>query len=1008
MAATALVLAPQGAAALDPDRSIAQYHHTKWTQAEGAPVPITQSLQTRDGHLLLLSHEGLFRFDGWRFERLDSDVDLTEHGEAIEMMVARSGDIWVAYRKSRRIAVYRAGRLRFMASPPSEGDVVGMAETPDGAVWAGIGQSGRPLLRYRAGKWQRVHRPPELGPDQLLSMRVAADGALWLSYFRTVLRLPPGSNRFQQVLGEPYSTGRLTLDAQGRVWVNEKRGSYPVSGPGGRGPWKAVGPFLPTEGGSKHRHPIFDRDGNLWLTTRNSGVARIARPGVVGPNFAPAAGIESFGKSDGLSSDATVSIFEDKEGTIWVTTQAGLDRFRPAAVISEAALRSPGTYGDILLSASDGSVYIAQASIVYRVAPRGRPEPILTDMPEPEAMCEGLDRTIWMVFADRVIGWRGDTVRRLPKPSPADEGIYDCAVDRQGRLWTSAADNGLYLWQQGRWQAAPGTTGAGLRHAAMATDKSRNAWVFSGRTALRPLDHRLGPQVQLAAAGVDQVGALHASTRGLLVSANSGIGELRGGKFAFAKGKQVSPFLGATGLIETPQGEIWATSPGGLVRTSRTELDRAFADPGHVAEARAFNLLDGLADRYRDQSIRSLVQGGDGRIWMATTGGTVWVDPARIPSNPAPPPVAITMVEAGGTRHRDPGDLALAAGTGEVVFNFSVLSHAMPERARVRYKLHGFDDRWIDPGTRRQAFYTNLPPGDYRFQVIAANEDGVWNRAGAEVGVEIPPTFFQSRWFALLCVLAALAALWLVYKARIRRVGLRIRAGLEERLAERERIARELHDTLLQSVQGLILSFQAVTEQLQPGDPRRDKLERTLERADDVLAEGRDRVHLLRGDARSEPLDAAVARLLQDCGLGSGVSADLVVKGASRAIAPAVEDEVIAIAGEALRNVVRHSQAGAVEVALDYARGGLTLSIGDDGVGLPPSVHAMGSRAGHFGLTGMRERAAEIGGTCRIESSPGVGTTISLKVPARIAYRSAERSRLQALWSRVRPQEAHA
>ena len=1006
--AAALALAPISAAALDPDRRIAQYHHTRWTQAEGVPVPVNEIAQSPDGHLLLASGEGLFRFDGWRFSRLDTGVDLTEHGGIGELMIARSGDTWISYQKSGRIAVYRDGRLSFMASPRRPGEVIDMVETPDGAIWAGIGQSGRPLLRHLAGRWQRVHLPPELGRDQLLSMVVAADGALWLSYFRTVLRLPLGSSQVQQVLGDPYSTGRLTLDRQGRVWVNEKRGSHPISGPGGRGPWKAVGPFLPTEGVSKHRHPFFDKEGNLWLTTRATGLARIASRGVSGPNIARGTDIDTFTKSDGLSSDSTRSVLQDREGTLWVTTLAGLDRFRPATVVSEPLLKAPGRFGDILFRASDGSVYIAQANSVYRVVPHGQPEPILTGMAEPEAMCEGADKTIWMVFADRVIGWGGDTVRRLPKPSEADEGIYDCAFDKQGRFWASAADNGLYVWKQGRWQAVPKTSGAGLRYTALVKDKRSHLWGFSGRAALQPLDEQVGTRVDLAASGVDQVGSLHASTRGLLVSADSGIGELRRGKFAFANRKQVSPFLGATGLIETPQNEIWAMSSRGLVRTSRAELERAFADADHVASARTFDRLDGLADRYPNQSIRSLVQGGDGRIWLATTGGTAWVDPTKIPSNAVPPPVAITMIEAGGLRHRDPVDLDLEAGTRELVFDFAVLSHAMPERARVLYRLHGFDDRWIDPGSRRQAFYTNVPPGDYRFQVIAANEDGVWNRQGAEVGLGIQPTFLQSWWFTLLCIVAGAFALWLLYKVRIRQVGRHIRVVLEERLAERERIARELHDTLLQSVQGLILSFQAATEQLRPEDPKRGTLERTLKRADDVLAEGRDRVHLLRTSTRSEPLDAALRTLMGNCGLESGVSCEVVVHGVRRPVGPAIEDEVCAIAGEALRNIAQHSQATTIRVALGFGSQELTLSITDDGVGLPASVLAMGSRAGHFGLTGMRERAAEIGGTFEIQSSSDGGTMVRVSVPARVAYQPGGRSRLSAAWSRLWPQEAHA
>ena len=1006
LAAAALV-ASVSASALDPDRKIAQYHHTSWTQAEGAPTPVSRIAQSREGHLLLTSGDGLFRFDGARFERLDTGVDLDENGPPVPLLVARNGEVWTAYKGSSRFAIYRGGRSQFIPSPQREGEVIALAQTPDGAIWAGLGETGRPLFRYSGGRWRRIQLPAHLGRDQLISMVVAGDGALWLSYYKTVIRIPLGSNRVQLVLSAPYSTGRLSLDRDGRVWVSETRGSRPVSAPAGRWPAPVTSRFIPTESGARRGQPMFDRDGNLWLARRRGGLERVAEPHLGRSAPTQAAVVDEYRASAGLSSDTTISIFEDREGTLWVATSMGFDRFRSASVISEPSLKDPAAFGDILFTASDGSVYIAQAHGVYRAAPGGDPERILTNMPEPEAMCEGRDGTIFMIFADRMVARKGSETRRLPKPSPAETGVYDCIFDPNDKFWMSAAANGLYLWQRAGWQAVTPRAGARFHPTAMVADRLKATWFASEPKTLIRLEGLRAARLDYASTGLGNLRSLHVTGKGLLFSADFGVAEVRSGRIALAKGKQVAPLVGATGLIETPEGEIWAFSRSGIARVGRADLERAFSDPAHVVSARTFNFLDGLTDQHANQSMRSMVQGGDGRIWVATLAGTVWLDPAKIHSSSVPPPVAITMIEAGGKRQRDPVDLRLAAGTNDLTFTFAVLSHAIPERVQVRYKLHGFDDKWIDPGSRRQAFYTNLPPGNYNFQVIAANPDGVWNRTGTELSVEIPPTFFQSKWFALLCALAALGVLWLLYRVRIRQVGRHIRARLDERIAERERIARELHDTLLQSVQGLILSFQAATEQLQPSDPTRVKLEGTLQRADDVLAEGRDRVHELRSTEESQPLDAAITALIKASGLEPQVATQFVVRGERRSIRPIAAHELRAIVGEALRNIARHAHAKSVAVELSFASKTLILTVRDDGGGLPVGVQSAGSPAGHFGLAGMKERAAQIGGTLEIESAPGAGTTIIVMVPAKNAY-AAQRSRFETIKSRFGLREAHA
>jgi signal transduction histidine kinase len=355
------------------------------------------------------------------------------------------------------------------------------------------------------------------------------------------------------------------------------------------------------------------------------------------------------------------------------------------------------------------------------------------------------------------------------------------------------------------------------------------------------------------------------------------------------------------------------------------------------------------------------------------------------------PGLAITSMAYDGYLARDPVSLTLPAATSNIEIDFAALSFADPKAVSVRYILEGYDAGWIDPGARRQAFYTNLPPRDYRFRVIAANADGAWNRAGAAVSFEIPPTFLQSYSFLALCVALTLLLFWLAYRLRMAQVASRIRTRLEERMGERERIARELHDTLLQSVQGLVLRFQSVAHRMPPGEPSRAHLESALRIADEVIVEGRNRVRDLRAGGNSDDPLANLQELADAAGFDPPIPIRIVVEGRPRRVDPLVAAETRRIAGEALFNIARHARADSVDVAITYGDRQLGLQIRDDGVGIAPSVLAQGSKEGHFGLIGMRERAERIGAALSIDSGAGKGTDVMLTLPARLAY--AERIR---------------
>jgi signal transduction histidine kinase len=378
------------------------------------------------------------------------------------------------------------------------------------------------------------------------------------------------------------------------------------------------------------------------------------------------------------------------------------------------------------------------------------------------------------------------------------------------------------------------------------------------------------------------------------------------------------------------------------------------------------------------------------------------VDPTRITRNTVPPPVVIRALIAGDTSYATGQRLDLPAHTRSLRVDYSALSFAHPERTTFRYRLEGSDEGWQEAGTRREAYYTNLRPGEYLFRVIAANEDGVWNEQGASLPFTIAPTFFETKQFIVLCAVAAALALWVLYALRLWQVSHRLRVRLEERHGERERIARELHDTLLQSTQALILSFQLEADRFADDDPARVRMERTLDRADRVLAEGRDRVTQLRDTSENIPdLAAAYAGVAREYGADGGPSFRLIVEGEPCPLYPMVADELYRIGREAIANAFVHAQAKQVEVEVAYEVDALRLSFRDDGRGIDASVGEAGGRRGHWGLRGMRERAEKLGARFDVMSGDARGTEITLVVRANRVYvrkSSAWRSALRRLY----------
>ena len=973
--------------ALDPARSIAQYKHTRWTIDDGAPAPLKTMAQGRDGYLWVSGKDGIYRFDGIRFERISVQAAPAGQSSVYTMLVTRNGDVWMGDVNGGS-SVYRDGVLKEMPMPDAA-FVMDMVETPDGSIWATLGRKVRQLYRFDGGRWAEVGTQLGFPPNDLAKMIATRDGTILITTIGGgFYRLRPGARRFERTSDVLVGHAALVEDKGGNIWVSDDSGTRRLQfGPPAE-PLKTSIPYR-TPATQRRVLTIFDRDGNLWGMNED-GVYRLRRP-LPGGAVSTTDAIDSVSRyqaMDGLISGPISAILEDREGNIWVSSTVGLERFRAAAVIVEPALTNRAIYHDVLLGASDGTVYVGESDAVYRIRPGGKPEPILR-VKESLALCEAADGAIWMVVDDRVVRMQGDRFTSFAAPI-SNTDVTDCAVDAQNQIWVTAERNGLFRRVGQSWQQSmvPPATGGAVpttllrRHDGKMLVVAETLAVADPPAAPRPL---ISPGL-----GIESIRTIFEAPERLMFGGPFGIGEIGAGQVRLLSSKRFPVLRNVAGIAATPNGQIWAVSAAGPFVMSAAALDRALADPNAPLPVRLFDFRDGLTSAPGLDDIRAIVAGGDGRVWVSTGTGTVSIDSRNLARNTIVPPVRISAISVDGDTIRDPVAVQLKAGAKNIEINFAALSLSMPERVQVRYRLIGDDQGWIDPGMRRQAFYTNLGPGHHAFQVIAANNDGVWNRKGATLEFDIPPTFLQSNWFLALCIAGIGLLLWLAYRIRVRQLTGRMRERLEQRLAERERIARDLHDTLLQGFQGLILRFQSVANEIPENLRAHGLLGEALDTADMVLREGRDSVSLLRTVERTD-IAATLSDTAKRMSASYPAEFQMVVEGTPRTLHAIVRSEVCRIGEEAIINAFQHAKASVIEVALSFGANDLTLGIRDNGIGIDTAILDKGGRQGHFGLVGMQERATQIDADFSVSSRPGAGTEINLTVPGKIAYVSRYR-----------------
>jgi len=966
--------------AVDPDKRISQYAHFAWRVQDGFFKGIPRHIvQTPDGYLWLSTGSELLRFDGVRFVPWSSEHQRLAASGIRDLLAARDGSLWIST---------VAGLSRWKDQTLSSYSAVTgglLLEDRDGTIWFDQGRQGTGSLCQVVESATRcealVDTTQGVGvPGHLIEDK---QGNIWIGLQRGLVRWTHGSQTVYQPDGlkSAFDDGVTGLAAapDGAIWVGiAKRGEGLGLQQLVQGRWQTV--KTPELDGAtlivSNLH--VDRQGALWIATNDHGLYRLYRNHV-----------DHFDSTRGLSGDFVTGFLDDREGNLWVTTTQGVDRFSDTSVVAFSTTEGLcSTEVDSILAARDGSIWVSGDRALSTVRDgrvtclrtgEGLPGSQVTSMLEDHAgrMWVGLDNMLWVIE-------HGD-FRRITKPDGSPIGfVTGIAEDTNDNVWVVAnrPPRTLIRIQGLEVQEAYGGAAAPRR---VEVDPTGGLWLglMNGNLAhYRDGDLTDYKFVHDTTASLHQL--LPDRDGSVLAATSYGLIGWQNGKQLLLTEKNGLPCNDIDTMTFDARGNLWLFMRCALGELTSADLQLWRHDPGHRVSLRTLDIFDGV--RGGSAPFLAAARSPDGRLWFANGLMLEMTDPAHARRNTVLPPVHIDNIVADGRRYAATGVVRLPPLTRDLEIDYVGLSFVTPQKVLFRYRLEGRDPTWQEPGTRRQAFYNDLRPGTYRFHVIASNNDGLWNEEGAALDLVVMPAWYQTTTFVVLSALAGVLAVWTLFRLRVRQLAHALNARFDERLAERTRMARDLHDTLLQTLQGSKMVADDALTRPEDAAGMRHAVEQLSVWLGQASAEGRAAVNSLRtSTTQRNDLAEAFRRAIEDCGRQSSLQASFSTIGDSREMHPVARDEVYRIGYEAIRNAWTHSAASRLEVTLTYARD-LIVRVADNGVGIDPSIAADG-KAEHFGLQGMRERAARIGASLTVNSSPDSGTEINLIVPGRAIFR---------------------
>jgi signal transduction histidine kinase/ligand-binding sensor domain-containing protein len=967
------------ARALDPNRLPAQYVREQWTTEPRFPGGVVNGIaQTTDGYLWIGTDRGLIRFDGFNFRPAPlTSIAIASNVSILQLLSDAGGELWI---RPQGADLVRQKEGRFESVRYGHGAITALSKDKHGGVLVSDIEQG--TFRFTADDVQK------LGPSSppVISMTETADGKVWLGTLGDGLFFLTGGRAINVNAGLPDRKINSLLPIDDELWVGTDTGLYHGNGDGFRR--LELPSFL---GDVQVLSILRDHDSNMWLGTTR-GLLRINGKGI------------SFSEENELRGDGGINaLFEDREGNLWIGGTRGLGRIRDSAFVTYSSVsdRRFEHTGPVYVDSEDRTWFAPAQGGLY-ILQNGRVQPV-TSIPPDEVVYSISGRTEG-VWAGRQRGgltrlqFRNGTISSQSYTEAnglAQNSAYAVYESRDGSAWAGTLNGGVSKFKDGHFTTYTTSNGLASNTVSSILETHDGAMWFATPRGLSSFSNGQW-KTYSTTEGLPspEVNCLFEDSSGTLWSETSaGLAFLASGRFQILHESPDVLREPTVGMAEDKSGRFWIATADHVLRVPRAKL---LSGVVKTIDVREYGQADGLMSTEGVKRSRSVVADSAGRIWFSLTGGLSVVDPSQIDDNSVPALPHIEAITADNNTAILGASVRIPPSPRRITFEYTGLSLAVPARVRFRYLLEGFDSGWSQPVAAREAVYTNLGAGSYKFRLVASNSEGLWNGPEAAIGFDVEPTLFETWWFRsamVLCVgLAALAA----YLIRMRQLTRLLNARFEERLAERVRVARELHDTLLQSFQGLLLRFQTAYALFdsRPADAK-DVLGNSIDQTAQAITEGREAVQGLRASTvESNDLAQAIRTLGEQ--LAAEASATSIgmfveVEGTPWNLHPIVRDEIYRVASEALRNAFRHAQAKQIEVEFRYDERQLRLRVRDDGKGIDATFLAAEGRAGHFGLHGMRERAKIMGGKLTVWTAAESGTEIELIIPAAYANAASPR-----------------
>jgi len=974
-----------------PEQIAAIHSHRVWDAASGFPGGYVYSItQTGDGYLWIGTSKGLVRYDGLRFafihqERSEVSFpilglvtdsagqlwaidDVThllpyadghlgrpvpDHGPHRHRVAVATTTVTTPPRGSLLFASEAQGLIEYDQGTPHlilDARAVpeyptAIAQTSDGVIWIGTRDTGVFRLSVKRGipAIEHVEGMPTAKINCLLpiaesTMLVGTSQGLMSLHNGTLVRETRPELNSQEILA-------LTKGLEGEIWISTNGGLFKAEA----NETAADGEIQSLDRLAVHS-PVTslfeDRDGNLWIG---------------GPDTLECYrgdGFDTYSASAGLPSINCGAIYIDNQGSAWFAPwDGGLFRLSKGQVerITVAGLKDEAVYS---IAGSAGEIWIARKyGGVTRLRPQGG------------------------AFQDFTYTTRNGL---------AQDSVYSIYLGPGGTVWAGTIDQGLSRFRGNTWHTFTTQDGLPSNRISVITGNAAGAVFVGTPNGLAEL--KKDAWVTYTARDGLPPGAIESllfdSSGTLWIGTAKGISFLQAGVIHVPLGAP-DPLYGEILGIAENKGWLWITTGNHVLRVKCSSLLNDAFQPGDYQE---FGVTDGLASVEGVKRSRSLVNDNRGRVWFSLNQGISVLSPSAFSRPAFPMAIRLDGMLVDGKPVPPGGQIRVPSGQRRLTFRYAAVNVSNPEGVRYRYRLDTVDSAWSEPTAVREVDYTNISPGRFKFHVVARNPDGVQSGDEATMMFDVEPALWQDRRYQLAAIAALLLLAWCLYRLRLRQMTARADLRHSERLAERTRVARDLHDTLLQSFQGLMLRLQVVDDMLPQGKAK-EALEQTLERADQAIAEGRNAVYDLRSSAvTTNDLAQALRMLGDELATPEAAAFRLVVEGSARDMHPIIRDELYRITREALRNAFSHARAQHIEVELIYADGVFRLRVRDDGAGIAPAILEEG-RSGHYGLPGMRERARQLGAKLTIWSGMGAGTEIELSIPGPIAYTVPPRPR---------------